>query len=127
MIFFKNLWGSFELKLDALQRMQIMQLRHMTFEEALSDENLDSTQEMFKNLNMKALNVEAISMDYQTLEKKLIRAVEELNVEHIIIDNLQFLLYGGDFKYLFHISDCKITFENVIFFKKFFYSYERPR
>ena len=85
--------------------MQIMQLRHMTFEEALSDENLDSTQEMFKNLNMRALNVEAISMDYQTLEKKLIKAVEELNVEHIIIDNLQFLLYGGDFKYSPKILD----------------------
>ena len=93
----QNLWGSFELKLDALQRMQVMQLRHMTFEEALSDEYLDSTQEMYKNLNMRAINVEATSMDYHTLESKMTKAVEELGIEHIIIDNLQFLLYGGSF------------------------------
>lgn len=83
------------MKLEALQKMQVMQLRRMGLLEAFSDENYDTTQTMFRNLGMMALNEEPGSMDPVMLIDKLARAVRDHDIQHIIIDNLQYLLYGG--------------------------------
>ena len=63
--------------------------------EALNDENFETTKQMYKNLNMMALNRQPGSMDPEELKNKVIRSIEDHQIQHVVIDNLQYLLFGG--------------------------------
>ena len=87
------------MKLDALQRMQVMQLRRMPLEVALDRDNgnLETTATMMRNLDVKVMNVETSSMDVAEVEERIVNAVDKDKIQHIIIDNMQYLLYSGTY------------------------------
>ena len=85
------------MKLEALQKMLVTQLRRMPLDKCLDDENYETTQLMFRNLNMLALNGEPGSMDPDILIEKLKRAKNDYGIQHVVIDNLQYLLFGGNY------------------------------
>ena len=87
------------MKLDSLQRMQLMQLRRMSLEEALDKDNgnLERTATMMRNLDVKVMNVETTSMDIEEVEERIVNAVEKDKIQHIIIDNMQYLLFSGTY------------------------------
>lgn len=89
----KTLWCSFEMKLEALQNMQAMQLCQKSSEDCQMD--YEFVQEKLGNLGILALNSEPGSMDPFELIDKLKELIENHGIDHIIIDNMQFLIFGS--------------------------------
>ncbi|CAG5111778.1 Oidioi.mRNA.OKI2018_I69.chr2.g6052.t1.cds [Oikopleura dioica] len=88
----KTLWCSFEMKLEALQNMQAMQLCQKSSEDCQIE--YEFVQEKLGNLGILALNSEPGSMDPNELVDKLKELIENHRIDHIIIDNMQFLIFG---------------------------------
>ena len=89
----KTLWCSFEMKLEALQNMQAMQLCQKSSQDCQMD--YEFVQEKLGNLGILALNSEPGSMDPFELIDKLKELIENHGIDHIIIDNMQFLIFGS--------------------------------
>lgn len=90
----KTLWCSFEMKLESLQNMQAAQLCQMSPAECQRD--YEYVQEKLGNLGILALNSDPGSMDPHVLLEKLTKLTKYYKLDHIIIDNMQFLIFGGN-------------------------------
>ena len=73
--------------------MQAMQLCQKSSEDCQIEYEL--VQEILSNLGILALNSEPGSMDPYELIEKLKELIENHGIDHIIIDNMQFLIFGA--------------------------------